>query len=165
MFQAHRILHPTDYSECSRYAFGIATDLARQNQAELLILHVYDSLGAENVTYGEATSKLEPENYRERLAEEVHRLVPAPAGVSVQYVLAEGDPAEEIERVAAQHACDLIVMGTHGRTGLDRLLMGSVAEQVVRRAPCPVLTTRLPQPVDKVVPAEAQARTDAARAR
>lgn len=142
MFQPKVILHPTDFSECSAAAFRIAGDLARQNQATLLVLHVAETLGPENVTYGEAVSQVEPAGYRRRLEEDLQRSVPQVAGVAVQYVVAAGDPAEEIERVAREWPCDLIVMGTHGRTGLDRLLMGSIAEQVIRRAACPVLTTR-----------------------
>ncbi len=142
MFQPNVILHPTDYSECSAQAFHIAGDLARQHQATLLVLHVAETLGPENVTYGEVGSQVEPAGYRHRLEEDLRRSVPVVAGVTVQYLVTAGDPAEEIERVARVHSCDLIVMGTHGRTGLDRLLTGSVAEQVIRRAPCPVLTTR-----------------------
>lgn len=145
MFQLRIILHPTDLSDHSGYAFHIAADLAVQNRATLLVLLVVETLGAENATYGEVVSQPEPESYRRRLDEDLRRLVPAPPGVSVRYLLAAGDPAEEIGRVAREEACDLIVMGTHGRTGLNRLLMGSIAEQVVRTAPCPVLTTRLPE--------------------
>ncbi len=61
----------------------------------------------------------------------------------------DGDPAREILRVAAENECDLIVMGTHGRTGLERVLMGSVAEAVSRKAPCPVLTAKPPQVQEK----------------
>jgi universal stress protein A len=147
MFRPRAILHPTDFSDCSGYAFHIAVDLARQNQAALLVLHVAETLGPENVTYGEAASQLEPEAYRQRLEDELRRRVPAPAGLHVDHVLAAGEPAREIERVAREHSCDLIVMGTHGRTGLSRLLVGSVAELVIRLAPCPVLTAKLPTQV------------------
>jgi nucleotide-binding universal stress UspA family protein len=63
----------------------------------------------------------------------------------VEHHLKEGDPAAEILRLAQEARVDLIVMGMHGRTGLGRLLMGSVAERVVRQAPCPVLTVKVPQ--------------------
>jgi nucleotide-binding universal stress UspA family protein len=145
MFQPHRILHPTDFSDCSNYAFDVACDLARQHRAVLLVLHVVETLGPENITYGEAVSQLQPEGYRQRLWEELNRMVPrAPEGITVRHLLTEGDAAEEIRRVADKHQCDLIVMGTHGRTGLDRLFMGSVAEQVVRLAPCPLLVVKSP---------------------
>jgi nucleotide-binding universal stress UspA family protein len=145
MFHPHLILHPTDYSESSEYALKIAADLARQHQAKILILHVAETLGPENVTFGEATSQLEPSAYRRRLEEDLRKRVPVPSGVSTEYVLAEGDTAQEIQRVAQERGCDLIVMGTHGRTGLSRLVMGSTAEKVVRLAPCPVLTMKIPK--------------------
>jgi universal stress protein A len=144
MFKPRIILHPTDYSDTSASALGIAGDLARLHQATLLVLHVAETLGPENVTYGEAVSQLEPAGYRQRLEEDLRRQVPPPAGVSVQYLLAGGDPAGEIDRVAREHHCDLIVMGSHGRTGLSRLLTGSIAEQVIRTASCPVLVVKLP---------------------
>jgi nucleotide-binding universal stress UspA family protein len=144
MFQPRVILHPTDFSDRSAHALGIAADLARQHGAKLLIVHVAETLGPENVTYGEVATQLEPAGYRQRILDDLRRSVPAPAGVSVQYLVAEGDPAEEIDRVARERGCDLIVLGTHGRTGLGRLLTGSVAERVVRLAACPVLTVKLP---------------------
>ena len=143
MFQPHVILHPTDYSTYSAHAFEIAVDLAQQNQAALLILHVVETLGPENLTYGEAMSQLEPQGYQERLWADLRQLkVPAEAKIAVEYLLAEGDPAHEIERVARDRPCDLIVMGTHGRIGLSRLLMGSIAEEVVRRSACNVLVVK-----------------------
>ena len=144
MFKPRTILHPTDFSDYSDYAFGIASDLARQHGAKLLVVHVVETLGPENVTYGEAVSELEPEGYRLHLQEQLRRHVPAPEGVTIEYLLVAGEPASEIERVARERSCDLIVMGMHGWTGLHRLLMGSIAEQVIRRVPCPVLTTKLP---------------------
>ena len=144
MFHPQVILHPTDYSESSNFALRIATELARQHQAKILILHVAETLGPENVTFGEATSQLEPASYRRRLEEDLRQRVAAPAGVSVEYILAEGDIAQEIQRVAHDHDCDLIVMGTHGRTGLSHLIMGSIAEKVIRLTNCPVLTTKIP---------------------
>jgi nucleotide-binding universal stress UspA family protein len=71
--------------------------------------------------------------------------------IRVEHQLAEGDPATEILKVAEEKHCDLIVMGTHGWTGLNRLLMGSVAEKVVRKAPCPVLTIKTPFPIEETV--------------
>jgi nucleotide-binding universal stress UspA family protein len=142
MFKPHLILHPTDYSDCSAYAYDIALDLARQYTATLLVVHVAETLGPENLTYGEVGSQLEPEGYRQRLEEDLHRSVPAPAGVSVEYLLAAGDPAHEIGRVAREQHCDLIVMGTHARTGLSRLFTRSIAEQVIHLAPCPVLISK-----------------------
>ena len=144
MFHPRLILHPTDYSESSGYAMQIAADLARQHQARIIILHVVETLGPENVTFGEATSQLEPAAYRLRLEEDLRQREPAPPSVPVEYLLAEGDTAQEIQRVAQERGCDLIVMGTHGHTGLSRLIMGSTAEKIIRQANCPVLTTKIP---------------------
>jgi nucleotide-binding universal stress UspA family protein len=143
VFHPKRILHPTDFSDASRAALHIAADLARQYGASVLILHVAESLGPEHITFGEAGAQLQPEGYRHRLEAEFEKLVPA-AGldVPIEYLLTEGDSAAEIVRVAHERSCDLIVLGTHGRTGLRRLLGGSVAEHVVRVAPCPVLSIR-----------------------
>ena len=145
MFQPRLILHPTDFSDYSHYAYCVALDLARQHGGKVLVLHVVETLGPENVSYGEAAGELEPEAYRQRLWDDLRREVPAPqGGVPVEHFLAEGDPAQQIERLARGRQCDLIVMGTHGRTGLLHRLMGSVTEKVIHLAPCPVLITKLP---------------------
>jgi nucleotide-binding universal stress UspA family protein len=138
------ILHPTDYSEHSGYAFRLACSLARDHEARLIVLHVVATLGPELVSYGEA-AQLQPEAYQQKLWEDLRRIQSPDPVVPVEHRLAEGDAAEQILRVATETACDMIVLGTHGRTGFDRLLMGSVAEQIVRRAPCPVLTVKAPQ--------------------
>jgi universal stress protein A len=103
-----------------------------------------ETLGPENVSYGEAKTQLEPEGYRRRLMEEIRQIAP-PAGSSipVEHVVVEGEAVTEIDRFALENKIDLIVMGTHGRTGLARLLTGSVTEQTLRRAPCPMLVVRL----------------------
>jgi len=152
VFQPHVILHPTDFSESSTYAFCVAVDLAQQNQARLLVLHAVETLGPENVSYGEAVSQLQPESYDRRLWDDLRRVAPAAdSGLAVQHLLVEGEPARVIECAAREHRVDLIVMGTHGRTGVRRLLMGSVAERVVRLANCPVLVVKAPVS-DKTAP-------------
>jgi nucleotide-binding universal stress UspA family protein len=144
MFAPRRILHPTNFSPCAALAFEIAVDLAKQNQATLIILHAVETLGADNVSFGEARTKLEPDAYRERLMEEIKKIAPPPgSSIPVEHVVVEGEPSEQIDRFALDNKIDLIVMGTHGRTGLARFLAGSVTEQTLRRAPCPVLAVRL----------------------
>ena len=109
-----------------------------------------------NVTYGEAISGLQPDGYRKRLWEDLYRVVPPVSDVRVQYVLGEGRPGEEILKLARKSDCDLVVLGSHGRTGFQRLLMGSVAEEVIRKAPCPVLVVKAgmaPRPARPRVPA------------
>ena len=144
MFQPRVILHPTNLSESSRLAYSVGVDLARQYGAKLLVLHVAETLGPENVTYGEAVSQLEPNSYQQRLEDDLRRTLPPAPGVAIEYLLVEGDPVAEINRVAQEHECDLMVITTHGRTGLARLLMGSTAEKLVRLAPCPLLIVKFP---------------------
>src|SRR4051812_14578216 len=126
MFRPRLILHPTDFSNCSRGAALIAADLARLYGATMLVLHVAETLGPENVTYGEAAAQRQPQGYRHRLYDDLRQAVPLP-GLQAEYLLAEGAPATEITRLAQERGCDLIVLGTHGRTGLEHLLVGSVA--------------------------------------
>ncbi len=144
MLHLNTILHPTDFSNHSEYAFRLACSLARAHEARLIVLHVVVTLGPELVPYGEAVSQLQPEGYRHRLLDDLRRIQSPDPTVALDRRLVEGDPPEEILRIAKESSCDLIVLGTHGRTGLERLLMGSVAEQVVRNAPCPVLTAKAP---------------------
>jgi nucleotide-binding universal stress UspA family protein len=92
----------------------------------------------------------------EKLWNDLRQPQAADVKVPLEHQLRQGDPANEILRVAQEIPCDIIVLGMHGRTGLGRLLMGSVAEQVVRRAPCPVLTVKAPFPEPVTAP-EAQA--------
>jgi universal stress protein A len=138
------ILVPTDFSDISQAALNYAAALAHDLGARLVILHAVETLGPENVTYGEAQSRLQPEGYRQRLWEDLHRVKSPRPDVPVEYVLSEKDPAAAIVQTAAERGCDLIVMGSHGRTGLNRLLMGSVAESVLRKASCPVLVVKEP---------------------
>jgi nucleotide-binding universal stress UspA family protein len=143
LFEPRVILHPTDYSDSSYRAFEIAADLARPYRGTILALHVVETLGPENITFGEAVSQAQPAGYQERLKEDFRRhLSPSTGEIPVEYLLVEGDAAEVIPRVARERNCDLIVMGTHGRTGIMRLLTGSIAERVIHNAPCPILITK-----------------------
>lgn len=138
------ILHPTDFSPESRPAFELACDLARSHGAKLILLHV---LERPVFVHGGAMSVPPPppsEDERQTLEQQLQQLQPCPPEVSVERLLVEGEPSVAIIRVAKEKNCDLIVLGTHGRTGLKRLLLGSVAEKVLRGAPCPVLTMRTP---------------------
>ena len=139
MLPIKTILHPTDFSRPSEYAFQVACSLARDYGAKLVVLHV----DMPPVTIGEVVSYMEPEEYKEKLWAEFHRLEASEPGIRdlrVETKLVEGSPAKEILKVAREIKPELIVMGTHGRTGLARVVLGSVAEAIVRGAPCPVLT-------------------------
>jgi nucleotide-binding universal stress UspA family protein len=129
------ILFPTDFSERTEAAFPLACALARDQGARLVLLYV----DPPPMFHGEVVSRRQTPDYEEQLLEALRRYE-APQGVQPEYRLEEGPPAEGICRVAAELPADVIVMATHGGTGLRRLLMGSVAEQVLRQAPCPVLT-------------------------
>jgi nucleotide-binding universal stress UspA family protein len=129
-----RILVPTDWSELSARALQFAAFLARDPDAELIVLYV---VPLPSLMYGPP-----PESYLENERDELCRVRPSDPNLRVRHLLSEGEPAAAILQAARETNADLIVMGTHGRTGLDRLVVGSVAEQVVRRAPCPVLTVR-----------------------
>ncbi|MCS7166712.1 MAG: universal stress protein [Gemmatales bacterium] len=135
------ILHPTDFSEPAKAAWQTACALARFYGARLVALHVVFPLTA---AYTEVipTEAIEQQIASGRQA--LEQLEPTEAGLAVEKRLETGDPVEMILRVAGELPADLIVMGSHGRTGLARLLMGSVAEQVVRKAPCPVLVVKRP---------------------
>lgn len=136
---AKKILFPTDFSEASQAAFDHAVMLARDTGATLLIAHVDEP----TLPYTEAYVALPDttEETRQRL----QAIVPLDATIHCEHRLLRGDAAQEIVRLANEEQVDLIVMGTHGRTGLRRLLMGSVAEAVVRHAACPVYTIKQPE--------------------
>jgi len=144
MLAIRTVLHPTDFSESSDFAFRLASTLARDYGAQLVVVHV-----AEPVVpiYGDGVVVPPPDVDKEPLLVKLQQLLPRDPKVRVEHRLAEGDAATEILRLAKETQSDVIVMGTHGRTGLARIVMGSVAEQVVRKAPCPVVTAkaRLPQ--------------------
>lgn len=142
--KAQKILFPVDFSEAGQHALALATSLARDSGATLIIAHVEEppmAYGGGEMYYG-----VEEPNHEE-LRTSLASVMPTDPNVPCIHKLMIGDPAEAIVQLAESDHVDLIVMGTHGRTGLTRLLMGSVAEAVVRRAPCPVLTVKQPAAV------------------
>lgn len=138
MARIQTILMPTDFSEPSEQALDLAFALTRDCQAHLVVLHV--ALPSPLLPYGEYEKSLQQHSDSRRQLEEKLRQCQKP-DCNAEFRLVEGDAADEIIRVAQEIHCDLIVMGTHGRTGLRHLLMGSV-EKVLRRASCPVLTVK-----------------------
>ena len=131
------ILFPTDFSHNGDSALGIATSLAREAGAKLLIVHVIEpeaAYASGEFYYGVPNP---PTDELWRMLREVR---PAVSTVRCEHRLLSGTPAAAIVELAGKENVDLIVMSTHGRTGLKRLLMGSVAEAVVRNATCPVMT-------------------------
>jgi nucleotide-binding universal stress UspA family protein len=146
MLPIQTILCPVDFSDCSRLGFQLAGLLAQQQRARLIILHVKETLGP-IVAYGEAMAYFEAPDDEEKLRELLEQFQPSDSEASVEHRLEEGDIVRQILWVADETRADLIVMGSHGRTGLQRLVLGSVAEQVIRKAHCPVLTVKLPRTV------------------
>jgi len=132
---ARKILFPTDFSHLSDAALEYATTLARDTGAMLLIVHVEEppmAYGGGEMYYGI------PEPDRTEVRRMTEAVRPTDPSVRYEHRLIDGSPAEEIVRLAEEEHVDMIVIGTHGRTGLKRLLMGSTAESVMRHAKCPV---------------------------
>lgn len=141
MFAIRNILCPTDFSETSKAALQAAESIAREYHAPLTVLHVAEFppvVATEGVLW-------RPLGYdADAVRRELEEIKPTDPAVAMEHKFARGFAAEEILRVATEGKFDLIVIGTHGRTGLGRLIMGSVAEEVIRKAPCPVLSVKTP---------------------
>jgi len=176
------ILHPTDFSEGSEVAFQAASGLARDYNARLILLHVISPAMA--IYGGRPASAMTGAGAEEakrclRTMERSHWRLPCPAAflieearerlrkmeerthsIRLEMRVLEGDPADMILRAAEETHSDVIVMGTQGRTALSRLLLGSVAEAVIRRAPCPVLTAK-PAPAREEVVEESETKAEA----
>jgi nucleotide-binding universal stress UspA family protein len=139
------IIHPTDFSRSAGVAFTTAMETAKRDDAELILLYVLEPLsGLSEETYvARRIPVLEAAEAAARKAFAGLRARAKKAGVPTTEVVIQGWPPEQIARLAKARGADLIVMGTRGRTGLKKLLLGSVAERVVAIAPCPVLTVRV----------------------
>ena len=148
MLTVHGILHPTDFSDLSTNAFRLACGLALDYHAPLHILHVATAFEAFE---GELIFKQDSAPY---LAKDWEKLREYQwPDVDIRYHLEEGEPAEQIIRVSHSIPCDFIVMGSHGRSGLPRLPLGSVAENVLREATCQVIIVKAPVAATSNVPA------------
>ena len=140
-----RILHPTDFSPASRAAFITAVKLAKKDRAELVIMHVLARarpsvdhyVGPEIFSQIEAGRRQYGRKHLDALVAKARK-----AGVRARALLLDGLVHDRIVRAARAQGADMIVMGTHGRTGLAKLVLGSVASRVVTLAACPVLTVR-----------------------
>ena len=143
---AKTIVMPTDFSESSDAALGYASALAAESGALLYILHVGEDSHAYVAGYGAIgyTPDLVDRVARENQAL-LEKIEPTLPHVRHEHKYLTGVPDQEILAFAEEVNADLIVIGSHGRTGISRLLLGSVAEAVVRRAGCPVLTIKQPQ--------------------
>ena len=145
MLTFRNILLPTDFSETSEHAFRYATALAKSFQSKLHVLHVIPDPHSQpwsiEASGGATTLLLRTweNDAKKRLASLV------PADIDRELLTQVGHPFVQIIRYARENNIDLIVLGTHGRGPIAHMLLGSVAEKVVRKAPCPVLTVRHPE--------------------
>src|SRR5689334_3636946 len=154
MVPVRRILVPVDFSPASRAALDEAIALAGELDGSIEVLHVawnpppyvgFEALSA-TLPYGaDENLAVWVQNTSKKHLEEFLADVEEPWRSRVKRRFAEGDAAEKIIELASHETIDLIVMGTHGRRGLAHLILGSVAEKVVQRAPCPVMTVRHPE--------------------
>jgi nucleotide-binding universal stress UspA family protein len=144
----HRIVVPTDFSDCAEEAWALTQRMASRLDSEVVLAHVF----VEPTLYGE--EPLTPdttwqvfEKARKWVEGELEKWAAAARkkGATVRPVIRTGSPPEQIVELATSEHADLVVMGTHGRGGVSRVLLGSVADRVIRLAPCPVLTVRKPE--------------------
>jgi universal stress protein A len=140
-----RILVATDFTPASDPALAEAIEMAKGDGTELLIAHAYtppNVIDAQSITGGvyEEWEK----NLRDRVAERLEPLVERAGkeGVKAEALILSGTPYEAISDAAAENGADLVIMGTHGRKGVSKFFLGSVASRVISSAPCPVLTVR-----------------------
>jgi nucleotide-binding universal stress UspA family protein len=138
MILIKKILYSTDFSSYSNQAYFHAVALAEHHRASLTVVFVHTP----DFT---APGPADPAAGKRYWQDQLEQIRPLNSDIPVSHVFLEGDPATEIVRFARDAGIDVIVMGTHGRTGLDRLLMGSVAEKVMRDAQCTVMVVKLPR--------------------
>jgi universal stress protein A len=144
----HRIVVPTDFSGCSEEAWALTRGIAGAVGSEIVLVHVF----VEPPSYGEPSLPVNSawqviESALKWVEEELEKWADAARekGISVRTLVRTGSPYQEIVDLATDERADLVAMGTHGRSGVSRLLLGSVADRVIRLAPCPVLTVRKPE--------------------
>jgi universal stress protein A len=146
MSRVHRILHPSDFSRASTAAFAKAVELAKMNRAELLVAHVLTPVVpvvGDGYVSPTVYDKIESSARAYALKQLGALVVKAKkSGARAKSLLLLGVPHEQITRAARSRHADLVVLGTHGRTGLARMFLGSVANRVVATAGCPVMTVR-----------------------
>lgn len=147
MTKLKKILCPIDFSPCSTYALNYAIDLSLKDQASLYLIYVIEThINNVGDVVGQIDLSLE-DHQTDNLKMRLINLIPGKTRekVYVDTFIVKGVPFVEIIKAAKDKQIDLIIMGTHGRTGLKHILIGSVAERVIQKAPCPVLSIRLPE--------------------
>lgn len=145
------ILVPTDFSECAALAFSPAASLAHLFKARIICLHVIEPVLAPAIGYAPVSDPLPAMDVTGQLEDSANRELPHLAAreewatLEMEEVMVRGDAAAEIVSVSSERKVDLIVMSSHGRSGLGRILFGSTAESVVRHAHCPVMVIKPPR--------------------
>lgn len=149
MIKLKKILCPIDFSECSVYALSHAIDLSTKERASLHLLHVIETHISDMRDIVKQIDLLLDDKQTDNLRMRLTNLIPdnIRTNIHIQPIVEKGIPYVEIIKTAKDNQIDIIIMGTHGRTGLGHILIGSVAERVIRIAPCPVLSIRLPHQV------------------
>jgi nucleotide-binding universal stress UspA family protein len=148
MLSVKKILSPTDFSERSYKAMEMAASFADHFAAELMIVHVVTPVPT--VSVPEHPAAFDVPSYQKHLHEESEKALKEISGKNVpkdiksRTILAQGNPADEINRIAEEESADLIIMSTHGHSAIGQLIFGSVADRVVRHATKPVMTIRVP---------------------
>lgn len=140
-----RILVPIDFSEHSKHALQYAVSFAKQFSSELILIYVVEqAVYAADLSFGQVAVPGFEKELRDRAKKELEELIKTSVtgGVKARSVVQSGKPFLEILDTAEDEEADLIIIATHGHTGVEHLLFGSTAEKVVRKAPCPVLVVR-----------------------
>jgi nucleotide-binding universal stress UspA family protein len=169
MIKMRKILHPTDFSEFSSHAMRYAASFAQEYAATLYVLHIVEEVhtplyfdvpqfylqSPDSRSWTQLMAEMEDKSRRS-----LEDILPQEFKSTIQtvYLIRRGDPFHEIMQCASDIQADIIVCGTHGRTGLQHALFGSVAEKLVRKAPCPVFTVRMPTQKEQTPTVESTAR-------
>ncbi|MEK6766758.1 MAG: universal stress protein [Planctomycetota bacterium] len=143
MITLKKILCPIDHSDCSKEALRYAVSFAMKDEAKLYLLHVIDIRSFDESI--DAMSKQIPDDETlNQLKTKLLDCIPEEirSGMDVEAIVVQGIPFAEIIHTARENNIDMIVIGSHGRTGIAHIMLGSVSEKVIRKAPCPVLTVR-----------------------
>ncbi|GAX59822.1 universal stress protein UspA and related nucleotide-binding proteins [Candidatus Scalindua japonica] len=143
MISLKKILCPIDHSDCSKEALKYAVTLAMKDEAKLYLLHIID-IRSFNEGLETMSTQIPDEETLEQLRIKLLDCIPEEIrdDMDVEAIVAQGIPFVEIISTAKEKEVDMIVIGSHGRTGISHMMLGSVSEKVVRKAPCPVLTVR-----------------------
>ena len=142
-----RIVAPTDFSDCAEEAWSLAQRTAQMLGSEMVLVHVFVEPPLYGDAYGGAAAWQVLVEAEKWVADELEKWAAEARKrkITVRTVARNGSPSAEIVELASEEHADLVIMGTHGRGGMSRVLLGSVADRVIRTAPCPVLTVRKPE--------------------